>query len=153
MSASELAEVIDRAHQALDAFQKGDPAPVLQLFSQRDDVTLANPFGPPARGSDAVVEAAERAATNYREGEAVGFERVSGYETPDLAYIVELESYRSKVGGAEAVTPLALRVTTVFRREEEGWRIVHRHADPITSARPADSVLTTVPPARPAAQP
>ena len=141
MSASELAEVIERSHQALDAFMKGDASPALQLFSQRDDVTLANPFGPPASGWGAVVETAERAATHYREGEAVEFERISGYETPDLAYIVEIESYRSKVGGADDITPLALRVTTVFRREEEGWRIVHRHADPITSARNADSVF------------
>lgn len=71
----------------------------------------------------------------------MAFERVSGYETPDLAYSLEVESYRSKVGGANDITPFALRVTTVFRREEEGWRIVHRHADPITSARKADSVL------------
>lgn len=141
MSVSDLAEVIERSHQALDAFQKGDPSPALQLFSHRDDVTLTNPFGPPACGWEAVAETAERAASNYREGEAVGFERVSGYETPDLAYIVEVERYRSKVGGAEDITPLALRVTTVFRREEEGWRIVHRHADPIMSVRPADSVL------------
>jgi ketosteroid isomerase-like protein len=141
MSASELAEVIGRSHHALDAFMKGDPSPALSLFSRRDDVTLANPFGPPACGWDAVAKMAEHAASHYREGEAVGFERVSGYETPDLAYIVELESYRSKVGGAEEITPLALRVTTVFRREEEGWRIVHRHADPITSARQANSVL------------
>lgn len=141
MSASELAEIIDRTHQALDAFMKGDSAPALQMFSQRDDVTLANPFGPPASGWDSVVEAAERAASHYREGEALGFERVSGCETPELAYIVEIESYRSKVDGAENITSFALRVTTVFRREEKGWRIVHRHADPITSARPADSVL------------
>lgn len=50
MSTSELAEMIDRSHQALDAFMKGDAAPVLQLFSQREDVTLANPFDPPASG-------------------------------------------------------------------------------------------------------
>jgi len=50
--ASELAEVIDRTHQALAAFMKGDPAPVLQLFSHRDDVTLGNPFDPPASGWD-----------------------------------------------------------------------------------------------------
>jgi ketosteroid isomerase-like protein len=138
---SELAEVIDRSHQALDAFQKGDPAPVLKLFSHRDDVTLANPFGPPATGWDSVAETAQGAASHYREGEAVAFERVSGYETADLAYTLEIERYRSKFGGAEDIRPFALRVTTVFRREEDGWRIVHRHADPITSAREADSVL------------
>lgn len=141
MSAVGLANVVDRSHQALDAFMKGDAAPVLQLFSQHDDVTLANPFGPPASGWDAVVEAAERAATHYRDGEAETFERVSGFESSELAYIVEIERYRSKVGGADDITRFALRVTTIFRREEEGWRIVHRHADPITSARKAESVI------------
>jgi len=29
----------------------------------------------------------------------------------------------------------------VVRPEEGGWRIVHRHADPITAPRGADSVV------------
>ena len=59
----------------------------------------------------------------------------------DLAYIVEVERLRSKVGGREEVAPVDLRVTTILRREDDRWRIVHRHADPITTVRPAESVL------------
>jgi ketosteroid isomerase-like protein len=59
----------------------------------------------------------------------------------DLAYILEIERCRVKVGGARDRAPAALRVTTIFRREEDGWRLVHRHADPITTSRPAESVL------------
>jgi len=33
----------------------------------------------------------ERAASNYRDGEIVGFENVAKYATSDLAYIVEVE--------------------------------------------------------------
>ena len=83
----------------------------------------------------------ERAATNYSDGEAIGFERISEYATADLAYIIEIERYRSKVGGDDKPVPIALRVTTIFRREEGAWRIVLRHADPITSARPAASIV------------
>jgi hypothetical protein len=47
---SDLAAFIERDRQALDAIVKGDPEPKKRLYSRRDDVTLANPFGPPARG-------------------------------------------------------------------------------------------------------
>ena len=83
----------------------------------------------------------QRAASNYRDGEAAGFELVSKHVTPDLAYIVEVERYKAKIGGRDDITPVALRVTSIFRREEGVWKIVHRHADPITMARPAESVI------------
>jgi ketosteroid isomerase-like protein len=63
--------------------------------------------------------------------------------TPELAYIVEIESYRARVGGAETAAPVSVRVTTVSRREAGNWRVTHRHADPIINARPAESVLQT----------
>ena len=42
--------LIDQYQQALDEFMKGNPEPVKELFSHREDVTLANPLGPPAHG-------------------------------------------------------------------------------------------------------
>jgi ketosteroid isomerase-like protein len=82
-----------------------------------------------------------RAAGNYSDGEVVGFENVPTDIASDLAYTVELESYRARVGGAEDITPMVVRVTTSFRREEGIWKVVHRHADPITAPRPPESVI------------
>jgi hypothetical protein len=36
---------------------------------------------------------------------------------------------------------VSLRVTTLFRREDGVWKVVHRHADPITAKRPPQSVI------------
>jgi ketosteroid isomerase-like protein len=137
----ELDAVIEEYHQALDVFLKGDPEPLGNLYSRHDDITLANPFGPPVRGWDQVAETMARAAANYKEGQATGFDRISDFATADLAYMVEIEPYTSKVGGADDLTPIAVRVTTIFRREPDGWRVIHRHADPTVSARPAASVV------------
>jgi ketosteroid isomerase-like protein len=104
-------------------------------------VTLANPFGPIARGWAEVEPTMERAASNYRDGRATGFETVTTYVTPELAYVVEVERFEAKVGGGDDVAPGAIRVTSVVRPEDGKWRVVHRHADPITSARPASSVV------------
>ena len=72
---------------------------------------------------------------------ASSIEGVAKYVTPELAYLVEMERYETKLGGREDVSPVALRVTTIFRPEEGTWKVVHRHADPITTARPAESVI------------
>jgi ketosteroid isomerase-like protein len=132
---------LDEYHRAGLEITNGNPDVYKLLYSRQDDVTLANPFGPPARGWGEVSTTLDRAASNYRDGEAVNVENVSTVISTDLAYAVEIESYRARVGGAAELTPVALRVTTIFRREDGVWKVVHRHADPITTSRPPQSVV------------
>jgi ketosteroid isomerase-like protein len=140
-TADDFDEVLEQYRLALDEIVKGSPDGYKRVYSHQDDVTLANPFGPPARGWDEVAKTLERAASQFRDGEATGFENVAKYITPDLAYTVEIERSQTKVEGREDVTPIALRVTTIFRPEDGAWKVVHRHADPITTAQPAESVI------------
>jgi ketosteroid isomerase-like protein len=134
---------LEEYHRAGLEITNGNPEVYKALYARRDDATLANPFGPPARGWSEVSAMLDRAAENYRDGEVVGFENVATVITPDLAYTVEIESYRARVGGAEEIAPVSVRVTTVFRREDGAWKVAHRHADPITAPRPAESVIQT----------
>ena len=134
-------EFIERSHLALGEIVNGNPEPLKEIYSHRQDVSLANPFGPPVRGWDESARTMERAASNYRAGEIVGFENVAKFVTSDLAYIVEVERYRTKVGGSEDITPVTLRVTSILRPEDGTWKIMHRHADPISTPQPAESVI------------
>ena len=134
-------ELIEQFNLASGEFLKGNPEATKRLWSHGQDVTLANPFGPPARGWDEVAPTLERAASHYRDGEATGFENVAKYITPELAYTVEMERMQAKVGGREDIVPIATRSTMIFRPEEGTWKMVHRHADPITTAQPAESVI------------
>ena len=134
-------KLIEQFQLALGEFLKGNPEPVKNLFSHREDVSLANPLGPLARGRDEVAQTIERAASNFTDGEVVGFEDVAKYVTPELACVVWLERAKVKLGGMEDLAPSVLRVTMVFRPEGDTWKVVHRHADPITTAQPAESVI------------
>ena len=134
-------ELIEQYQLALGDFVKGNPEPVKQLFSHREDVSLANPLGPPARGWEQVAQTVERASSNFTDGEMVAFENVTKYVTPELAYTVWLERAKVKLGGMEDFAPSTLRVTMIFRPEEGTWKVVHRHADSITTPQPAESVL------------
>lgn len=86
-------------------------------------------------------EVTEHAASTRRDGKTAGFEIVAKYVTPELAYVVQLEHFEAKVGEREDITPYSLRSTIIFRPEDGEWKVVHRHADPITTPQPAESVL------------
>jgi ketosteroid isomerase-like protein len=106
----EVDELIEQFHLAQGEFVKGNPEPAKRLFSHREDVTLANPYGPPVRGWEQVSETMEHAASTSRDGELVSVEVVEKHVTPELAYIVEIERAKAKIGGREDITPFALRV-------------------------------------------
>jgi ketosteroid isomerase-like protein len=142
MSAAEdVDRLIERFNLAQGELVKGNAQSANELFSHREDVTLANPYGPPVRGWEEVAAVGEHAASQFRDGEIVGFETIEKYVTDDLACVVRVERARAKVGGSEDITPITLRVTMIFRPEEGEWKILHRHADPITTPRPAESVI------------
>jgi ketosteroid isomerase-like protein len=140
-AADDFDEVLEKYHLALDEIMKASAEGYKRVYSHWDDVTLANPFGPPARGWEQVARTLERAASHYRDGEATGFENVAKNTTHELAYTVEIERCQAKVEGRDDVTSIAVRVTTIFRPEEGTWKVVHRHADPITTPQPAESVI------------
>jgi ketosteroid isomerase-like protein len=138
----DLDQLLEQWHPASDEFLKGNPEPVKKMFSHKEDVTLANPYGPPVRGWDKVEEVIDHAASQAREGRLLSVEIVAKHVSPELAYVVHIEHPEAKLGATEEITPFALRVTMIFRPEEEDeWKIVHRHADPITTPQPAESVI------------
>jgi ketosteroid isomerase-like protein len=143
MATTDLEHAIERSHEALASILKGDSSGYKALFSHRDDVTLGNPFGPYARGRKNVEATLDGAASHYRDGEVTGAELIATYATSDLTCVVEVEHGRAKVGGGADLVPVSVRVTSVFRREQGEWRLIHRHADPITKPRPAESVISS----------
>ncbi|HEX2739248.1 MAG TPA: nuclear transport factor 2 family protein, partial [Rubrobacter sp.] len=101
--------------------------------------SLANPRGGVAHGWEQVSETIERAAASRRDGETVGFEIMAKYVTPELACVVQVERLKARFDGGEDITQYALRVTMIFRPENGVWKVVHRHADSLTTVQPAAS--------------
>jgi ketosteroid isomerase-like protein len=132
----DLEQVVEEYHRTAGEFAKGNPEPIKTLYSHRDDVTLANPFGPAVRGWVQVSQALDYASSRFRDGEAVVFEHVAKYEAADLASILENEVWKTKVSGREDLSTFQLRASSTFRREDDTWKLVHRHADPVPTPHP-----------------
>jgi ketosteroid isomerase-like protein len=139
---ADLEKVLKEFEAAAQDFSCGDPEGVKALYSHTDDVTLANPFGPAVRGWRAVSEALDFASSRFAEGDVEDFRTIAAYESADLVTVLGTEKWRAKVGGASDAEDFGLRVTTTFRREDGGWKIVHRHADPISTRDPRGPLRT-----------
>lgn len=53
------------------------------------------------------------------------------------------EHLRAKLGQSSEPSEVSARVTTVYEHGDGGWNLVHRHADPMTTLRSAESLLAS----------
>lgn len=120
---------LDAADAAQLLLQNGQPEAYKSLWSRSDDVTLAGGFGGAVeKGWPQVSRRLDWAATQFSKASHTN-ERVVAYSSGDLGYVVQRESIRYFAPGQPSEMRREYRVTMVFRREADGWKIVHRQAD------------------------
>ena len=133
-------QTVEKYHRALGEVNQGHTQPFLDLFSTEDDISLVNPIGAAVQGYKQVIETAQSTFPNYSQAETIGFENLVTFVNCDFAYIVENERYETKASEQEA-DKITLRATTIFRLENGGWKVTHRHADPMVTKQPAETML------------
>jgi ketosteroid isomerase-like protein len=127
---ADVADLAQRCQDAAAALIRGDVRTYLSLFVHADDYTLIPPFGgAPRHGFDAGDDAVEQLSRFFAGGEAQ-VDVVQSYVSADFVMLALIERQHGKVGGLPD-QDWSLRVTMLFRREGDGWRLVHRHADPL----------------------
>jgi len=123
---AEAAEFLDRCHRALRQHTSGNPRPYLELWSDADDVSLMGGVGGHQVGLEQVTALLTAAAKtlNYETWDAENL--VTGFDET-LGFTVELERLTRHVDGQEE--EMSLRATSIYRRENGAWKVIHRHGD------------------------
>lgn len=109
--------------------QNGKPEAFKSLWSRSDDITLSGGFGGTIeKGWAAVSKRLDWVGANFSKGKN-SIERIVTNQNRNLGFVVQLEhiSFVAPETGKDATRDY--RVTMIFRREKDGWRIVHRQAD------------------------
>lgn len=128
-------DAVEAGRMALGSMAKGDAGPSTALWSRRDDVVLANPLGPPIVGFPSVAAETAQVASMFVGGEQPAFDEIVRWSSDDLGYVLAIEHAQVQRAGSDELVTIDLRVTTIFRREDDGWRVCVRHADRITGPR------------------
>jgi ketosteroid isomerase-like protein len=123
---ADAAEFIERCHDALRQHTGGNPRPFLELWSRAEDVSLMGGVGGHQVGIDNVTELLTAAAKtlNYESWSAENLVTSFG---DTLGFTVELERLTRHVDGEKE--EMGLRATSIYRRENGAWRVIHRHGD------------------------
>jgi ketosteroid isomerase-like protein len=132
---AEWSVFIAKLENAEEEFVRGRPAAFQALWSRADDVTLCGGFGGVERGNQNVTDRLSWVSKKYSDGTRTR-EEISRMVGADFAYLVQREVIRSRVASQAEPSTQELRATMVFRRDVDGWRIVHRHADLQTATKP-----------------
>jgi ketosteroid isomerase-like protein len=115
-----------RHQEAEDALHAGDAGPRLETWSTEEPVTL---FGAwfSAVGPGQAREVFRRLATTFSDFHDATYELLAHGVSGDLAYTVGREHTSTSIDGVPR--HYVLRATQVYRREDDEWKVVHRHAD------------------------
>ncbi|HZC06354.1 MAG TPA: nuclear transport factor 2 family protein [Ktedonobacterales bacterium] len=135
-----LAETLPRLEETDKALHNGNSELRKSMWSHNNPLTL---FGAAftKSGWDEISPIFDWLASRFSHCEAFTYEVVAADVSGDLAYIVGIEHTTASIGGAPGA-PYSLRVTTIFRREDGAWKVIHRHADPMPESSPESSDAT-----------
>ena len=136
----ELEQAIQRVRAATAEFINGKPEAWKAICSHRADATLFGGWGGWERGWEQLGPRYDWAAARFAGGE-VTFEEIARYPSPDLAQTVHIERMQSRLAGGKETVPIILRVTHGNRREEDGWKLIHRHADALVEIQTPEAVV------------
>ncbi|RAK57414.1 nuclear transport factor 2 family protein [Phenylobacterium deserti] len=123
-------QLIARAERQAQLFNAGRMREWNALVGIGDGFTLMEPFGgATSHGFNPTEEKLAKLAKNFRNGTA-RLEIDQTYASKDMVVLVYVERNDGEVHGLPN-QDWSLRVTQVFQRQGDGWKLVHRHADPL----------------------
>ncbi len=126
-------EFMRQREEAATAYIQGDAAPLNHLSAHTGDATFYAPRGGSVAGAEDVLSVYERDAKSFAPSGTNAFEILQMAASDGLAYWVGFQRADVYMHGHAGTIPFNLRVTEIFRREADGWKLIHRHADPLVA--------------------
>jgi len=125
----DFGQFMQQREEAARAYVDGDPGPLGRIVTRRSPASFFGPQGDVCEGADQVWKAYEEGASTFSPGGETHFEVLGMAAGDGVAYWTGLQRAKVELGEGSEAIPMDLRVTEVFRREDDEWKLVHRHAD------------------------
>lgn len=128
-------QFMQQREAAARAYVSGDAALFSGIIAHESPATFFGPQGGYRQGVDDVWATYEHAAESFAPGSDSQFEILHMAASDGIAYWVGFQRATVHMRGSTETIPFNLRVTEVFRREGDDWKLIHRHADSLAEAQ------------------
>ena len=117
------------------AYTQGDAEALEQIIAHHLPATFFGPNGGHHEGADVVSNVYAEGAKMFAPGSESRFEILQAAADGEIGYCVSLQHATVRFAGKPEPVPMSLRITEIFRRESNAWKLVHRHADGLADAK------------------
>jgi len=120
-------EAVDHVSKAIARITSGEASAYIDCWALNDDDTLFGAWGPIEKGHKQVTDTFKWVGSRF-SGPGLESEIVVSTSSGDIGYTGGFERGPAGIdGGPER--PMTIRVTHIYHRGDNGWKLVHHHAD------------------------
>jgi ketosteroid isomerase-like protein len=122
-------EFIKQREIASRAYVNGDSEPLADVVARVGPTTHFGSGGGYRRGPEEVWSDYVATSQSFEPGGKSSIETLQMGSCDRIGYWVGFQKTLARLRGKAALVPINLRITEIFRREKDGWKLIHRHSD------------------------
>ena len=111
------------------SYVNGDATPLGEIVTHHSPATFFKPMGGYRQDAEEVWTQYEGDSHIFESSDESYLEILHMAASDGLAYWVGFQHSMSHLRGVPEAVPFNLRVTELFRREGDSWKLIHRHVD------------------------
>jgi ketosteroid isomerase-like protein len=123
-----LGEIHAQQREAEQALIRGDVEPRLRMWSHEDPVSVFAAVGPSASGWEQLEPMFRSVASRLSGGGDVDYDVTVWDFGEDMAWTAGFLRFATCMDGGP-IRPYLLRITHIYRREGDDWKVVHEHSN------------------------